>query len=100
MTDVTTKVKVDLNLQEPPLFQVVYLNDETTTMEFVVNSLMEFFSYTLEQAIERTNEVHTNGSAVAATLPYEIAEQISSEIVAVARESGFPLNVKAVPEIK
>lgn len=38
------KIKPNFALQEPPLFRVIYMNDEVTTMEFVVDSLCEFFS--------------------------------------------------------
>ena len=40
--DVINRVDVNHALKEPPLFKVIYLNDDGTTMEFVVNSLMNF----------------------------------------------------------
>jgi ATP-dependent Clp protease adapter protein ClpS len=38
-----SQIKPNLSLKEPPLFKVIYINDEVTTMEFVVDSLCEFF---------------------------------------------------------
>ena len=44
--DVITRVEINHDLKEPSLFKVIYLNDNATTMEFVVESLMNFFDYT------------------------------------------------------
>jgi ATP-dependent Clp protease adapter protein ClpS len=41
-----------------------------------------------------TTDIHTNGSAVVAVLPYEIAEQKSMEVMVDARGQGFPLQTK------
>jgi ATP-dependent Clp protease adapter protein ClpS len=39
-------------------------------------------------------KIHEDGSAVVATLPYEMAEQKGIEVTLLARNNGFPLNVK------
>ena len=44
-TETKTTIKPNLNLAEPPLFKIIYLNDEVTSMEFVVGSLIEYFNY-------------------------------------------------------
>jgi len=41
-------------IKEPPLYRVIYINDNTTTMEFVVESLVEFFDYTIDTATQLT----------------------------------------------
>lgn len=93
-TDVRTKIKPNLKISEPGLFKVVYLNDDVTTMEFVVQSLVEFFNYTVDSAIQITRDIHDNGGAVVAVLPYEIAEQKGLEVTQAARHHGYPLQVK------
>lgn len=93
-TDVRTKIKPNLKISEPGLFKVVYLNDDVTTMEFVVQSLVEFFNYSVESGIHITQEIHEHGSAVVAVLPYEIAEQKGIEVTQAARNHGFPLQIK------
>lgn len=93
-TDVRTKLKPNLMLKEPSLYKVLYINDEVTTMEFVVYTLMEYFDYSKESALAITDEIHEAGSAVVAVLPYEIAEQLGIEITLDARKQGFPLQVK------
>jgi ATP-dependent Clp protease adapter protein ClpS len=43
-------------------------------------------------------KVHQEGSAVVATLPFEMAEQKGIEVTMLARNNGFPLQVKLEPE--
>lgn len=93
-TEVRTKIKPNLKLSEPSLYKVLYINDDVTTMDFVVSSLMEYFVYTEETAVKITEDIHENGSAVVAILPYEIAEQKGIEITAEARKQGYPLQIK------
>jgi len=93
-----TRIKPSEQVKEPPMFRVVYLNDNQTTMEFVVESLIEFFDYTVETAEQITIDIHETGSAVVAVLPYEIAEQKGAEVVISARSQSYPLVVKLEPE--
>lgn len=97
-SDTRVKIKPNLKLAEPPMFKVIYLNDDRTTMEFVVRSLIDHFNYNTETAMTITNSIHESGSAVVAILPYEIAEQKGSEVTVEARDEGFPLQVKLEAE--
>ena len=94
-----TKVRTNLNLAQPPMFKVIYLNDEKTTMEFVVESLIDHFDYTVDTAQQITVDIHDLGSACVAVLPYEIAEQKGIEITVSARNSGHPLQIKLEPDL-
>lgn len=80
------------------MYRVVYINDNQTTMEFVVDSLIEFFDYTPETAEQITVDIHEDGSAVVAVLPFEIAEQKGVEVTVMARSQSYPLQVKLEPE--
>lgn len=80
------------------MFRVVYLNDNTTSMEFVVESLIEYFEYTHETAEQITIDIHEEGSACVAVLPYEIAEQKGVEVTVSARSQNYPLQIKLEPE--
>jgi ATP-dependent Clp protease adapter protein ClpS len=40
-TEVKPKIKPNIELAEPPLYKIIYINDEVTSMNFVVNSLIE-----------------------------------------------------------
>lgn len=89
-----TKIKPNLSLKEPPMYKIIYVNDDHTSMEFVVSSLEDYFNYTTETAKEITLNIHEKGSAVVAILPYEIAEQKGIEVTLEARAHGFPLEIK------
>jgi len=95
---VTTKIKPKEDVIEPPRYNVIYINDEVTTQEFVVESLVIVFNYERIEAEELTMKIHMDGSAVVATLPYEMAEQKGVEVTLLARNNGFPLVVKLEPE--
>ena len=93
-SDIKTKIRPNLALKEPPLFKIIYLNDDRTSMEFVVSSLIEYFNYNADTATDITMDIHEKGSAVVAVLPYEIAEQRGIEVTLDARAQGYPLQVK------
>lgn len=97
-TDSVVKIKPVVDIPEPPMFKVIYINDDQTSMEFVVRSLVDHFSYTTETAATITMEIHESGSSVVAVLPYEIAEQKGIEVTMEARTEGFPLQVKIEAE--
>lgn len=93
-TDTKVKIQPKQNIKEPNKFKLIYVNDEVTTMEFVIESLVEVFGYDEDAAHGITMQIHEAGSAVVAVLPYEMAEQKGVEVTLLAREAGFPLQVK------
>jgi ATP-dependent Clp protease adaptor protein ClpS len=96
--DTVAKTKQQIELKEPPMFKVIYLNDNQTTMEFVIESLVEFFNYNTQTALQITEDIHTAGSAVVAVLPYEVAEQKGIEVTIHARSNNYPLQIKLEPD--
>jgi len=96
--EIKGKIKPNLALQEPPLFRIIYINDDVTSMEFVVNSLIEYFDYNPDTASQLTMSIHEQGSAIVAVLPYEIAEQKGIEVTLDARAQGYPLQIKVEAE--
>lgn len=93
-----TKIKINEAIKEPSMFKVIYLNDNQTTIEFVIETLVEFFNYNSQTALQITKDIHEAGSAVVAILPYEIAEQKGIEITLHARTNNYPLQIKLEPE--
>lgn len=88
------RIQPKVDVKPPSLFNVIYVNDNTTTMEFVVESLITIFNHTEESAEALTIKIHEDGSAVVGTYPYELAEQKGVEVTLLARNNGFPLAVK------
>lgn len=97
-SETKTRIKPSEAVKEPPMYKVIYLNDNQTTMEFVVSSLVEYFDYSAESAEQITIDIHEAGSAVVAVLPYEIAEQKGIEVTLEARSQSYPLQIKLEPE--
>lgn len=97
-TDIRPRIAPKEDFKEPPNFNVIYINDEVTTQEFVIETLTSVFNYARESAEALTIRVHEEGSAVVATLPYEMAEQKGIEVTLLARSNGFPLAVKIESE--
>ncbi len=100
MANVEARTRTDISLKEPPLFKIIYLNDDKTAVEFVISSLIEYFEYTPDTAETITMDIHESGSAVVAILPYEIAEQKGIEITVSARSEGYPLQIKLEPDVE
>lgn len=94
---VVTRIKPKADIPEPIQYNVIYLNDEITTQEFVAETLVIIFNYDRMAAEEMTMKIHLDGSSVVATLPYEMAEQKGVEVTQLARNNGFPLIVKLEP---
>ena len=93
-----TRTKTNLDVKEPPMFRIIYINDDQTPMEFVVSTLIDHFDYTIDSAQDITIAIHETGSAVVAVLPYELAEQKGVEITVAARSQGYPLQIKLEPQ--
>jgi len=95
-TEVAVKPKLDL--AEPPMFKVVYINDNKTSFQFVIESLVDHFAYVEDTAERIANMINEEGAAVAAVLPYEVAEQKGIEVTLDARKQGYPLQIRVEEE--
>ena len=92
------RIQPKTDVQPPSLFNVIYVNDNVTTMEFVIETLIAVFEHSDESAMALTMKIHEDGSAVVGTYPYELAEQKGVEVTLLARNNGFPLAVKLEPD--
>lgn len=92
--EVVTRTVINHDLKEPPMFKVIYINDNKTPMGFVIETLIEHFDYNLSTAENITMDIHEQGAATVAVLPYEIAEQKGIEVTLAARQQNYPLQVK------
>lgn len=80
------------------MWKVVFLNDDKTPMEFVVELLMSIFKHSGEDAENLTLEIHNSGSAVVGVYTHEIAEQKGIEATTLARANGYPLQINIEQE--
>ena len=77
--------------QRPELYKVLLLNDDYTTMDFVVEVLETIFNKAPVEAYRIMMAVHTQGKGLAGVYPYDIAETKVETVIDRARENGFPL---------
>jgi ATP-dependent Clp protease adaptor protein ClpS len=75
----------------PKLYKVILLNDDFTTMEFVIEVLKTFFSMSQERATQVMLQIHNEGSAICGLYPKDIAETKVNQVSAFAKQHGHPL---------
>ena len=78
-------------LAPPPLYTVLLLNDDFTTMEFVILVLTRFFSMNRERATQIMLKVHMEGRGVCGVYPRDVAASKVEQVTAFARENQHPL---------
>jgi ATP-dependent Clp protease adaptor protein ClpS len=84
-------VEAEPYTKQPPLYQVVLLNDDYTPMEFVVDVLEKFFRMDRTTATRVMLEVHTQGKGICGVFTYEIAETKVALVTSYARDHHHPL---------
>jgi ATP-dependent Clp protease adaptor protein ClpS len=90
-TDKSVLEKTRAETKEPELFSVVLLNDDYTTMDFVVFVLESVFNKGPAEAFRIMMQVHTQGQGLCGVFPWDIAETKVATTHDLARERGFPL---------
>lgn len=93
-TDIKIKEKVSINITEPKRWKVIVLNDDHTPIDFVITMLIDIFNHSISSATTITMDVHESGSGIAGLYDFEIAETKSIEATKMARDNGFPLQLK------
>lgn len=82
---------VGIDIRAPRRFRVLLHNDDYTTMEFVIDTLMQVFRKTLEEATAITLAVHEKGLGSCGVYTEEIAETKVAQVHDRARKAGYPL---------
>lgn len=83
--------KQKTSIDKPELYRVYLLNDDYTTMDFVVNILMKIFDKSKTEATAIMLHVHRKGKGLAGIYQKEIAETKIAQVEKLARIHGFPL---------
>jgi len=84
-------------LKAPEDYRVILLNDDFTTMDFVVEVLMGVFRKTENEANGIMMDVHKKGRGVVGRYPWDIASTKAEQVHAAARERDFPLRCVLEP---
>ena len=91
------KEKTKTQLSEPDEYRVVLLNDDYTTMDFVVEVLMVIFHKNIADANKIMLDVHKKGKGIVGLYPWDIAATKVEQVHAAAKESQFPLRCIVEP---
>ena len=91
MPKINEELETSLSLDEPTKYNVLLHNDDYTTMDFVVDILMNIFHKGLIEAEQIMLNIHSSGKAVCGTYTYDIAQTKVYQVKQLARKNGFPL---------
>jgi ATP-dependent Clp protease adaptor protein ClpS len=85
----TKKSKYKLKL--PNRFDVLLLNDDYTSMDFVVEVLKRFFHKEFLAAEAIMLKIHIEGEAVCGTYSFDVAQTKVSQVIEYSRKNDQPL---------
>ena len=85
-------------LKRPPLYRVILLNDDYTTMEFVIQVLVDIFHHSEERAAQIMLHVHQKGAGICGVYTREIAESKVEQVLEYARQNKHPLQCTMEPD--
>jgi ATP-dependent Clp protease adaptor protein ClpS len=96
-TKVRPSSKNNEKFKEPEQFKVILLNDNYTTMDFVVEVLMVIFYKSIEDASRIMLDVHEKGMGVVGVYEWDIATTKAEQVHTVAKANEFPLRCVVEP---
>lgn len=92
------KERIAINIKRPKMYRVILHNDDYTTMEFVVEILVEIFNKNPIEASKIMYDVHKKGAGVAGVYPYDIAATKIAIVMDKAEIDQFPLKLSMEEE--
>ena len=82
---------VKQKLKIPNRFDVILINDDYTSMEFVVDVLRRFFNKEFQAAEAIMLKIHIDGEAVCGSYSYDVAQTKVKQVIGYSRENDQPL---------
>ena len=87
----------EVKIEQPKMYKVLMHNDDYTTMEFVIHTLMKFFSKNYDEAHSIMLKVHNEGMGICGIFTFEVAESKSAKVNRYSRGKGHPLKCTIEP---
>ena len=81
----------EVSLEHPKKYKVFLLNDNYTSMEFVIDILMDIFHKNNNEAENIMLEVHKKEKGLCGVYTHEIAETKIIQVHKKAKDNAFPL---------
>ncbi|KGE73639.1 ATP-dependent Clp protease adapter ClpS [Spirochaeta lutea] len=89
-----TKEKTEHRIKTPDQYRVILLNDDFTTMEFVIQVLVQIFQKNAVEATKIMLAVHEQGQGVVGIYSYDVAYSRAKKVEELAREHEYPLRCR------
>jgi ATP-dependent Clp protease adaptor protein ClpS len=83
--------------KKPPLFGVIFLNDDYTPMDFVENLLIQEFNMDPEMADFITWRIHTSGWSSFGSFSRDVAEAKVARVRRLSQAEGYPFSCNIQP---
>ncbi len=93
-----TRERSRVHVDEPRRYKVIIYNDDFTTMEFVVQVLVQVFYKSEPEAVQLMLQVHHSDKAVVGVYSFDVAMSKMQKATLMARQAGFPLRLTCEPE--
>ena len=90
-SDTETVTRDEIKVTEPTLYRVILLNDDYTTMDFVVAVLEQIFKKSPSEATQIMLQVHNKGQGLCGVYAKQIAEAKIALVVERAQSEQYPL---------
>jgi len=91
MPKIEEELEFALEVEEPKMFKVLLHNDDYTSMDFVVEVLVDIFHKDHVQAEQIMLQIHQKGKAICGIYTYEIAQMKVEQVRQLAKKNEFPL---------
>lgn len=96
--DEDTQILTRKRLKRPPLYRVIFHNDDYTTRDFVVMVLQRYFHKARAEATSIMLHIHTRGKGIAGVYPYDLAATKIAQVEQLAQQNQMPLRLTMEPE--
>ncbi|MFK5976120.1 MAG: ATP-dependent Clp protease adaptor ClpS [Sulfurovum sp.] len=84
-------LELEIDLEEPKMFKVLLHNDDYTSMDFVIDILVDIFHKTLEEATDIMLQIHQKKIGLCGVYTFEIASTKAEQVKSRAKDNEFPL---------
>lgn len=93
MSDTIFQTTTGIKIQRPSMWSVMFLNDDYTPMQFVMQMLTSIFHKSTEEAEHITMAIHHEGRARVGCYTREVASNKADQVMLLANVSQHPLQV-------
>ena len=90
-TQINHELENEIAIKYPKKYKVYILNDDYTSMDFVIDVLITIFKKGYAEAENIMLEVHKKDKGLCGIYPHEIAETKVMQVIKKAQDNGFPL---------